>query len=149
MLKKKTYRVRLWKKLILIILFSFNTFGGSNEIYYYDQEAISLTGKIETQTFPGPPNYESIKNGDSIEKCWFLKLEKPIDVLSISKEEKNRDDPAFNVRIVQLAIQNDLLWDKIKKGKKVRVKGTLYHRQNGHHHSKVLIHTSGLEVLNE
>ncbi len=134
-------------KTILAILISFNAFG-LNKAYYFDNAAISLKGKIEIQTFPGPPNYESIKNGDSIEKCWFLKLEKPIDVLSISKEERDRDDPVFNVKIVQIAIQNDLLWSKIKKGEKVRLKGTLYSRQNGHHHSRVLINADSLEVLN-
>ena len=33
---------------------------------------IQLTGKIESSTLPGAPNYESINNGDCPSERWFL-----------------------------------------------------------------------------
>jgi hypothetical protein len=33
------------------------------------------------QTFPGPPNFDSIKGGDDIERHFYLKLDVPVDVL--------------------------------------------------------------------
>jgi hypothetical protein len=33
---------------------------------------VQLTGKVESSTLPGAPNYESIENGDCPSERWFL-----------------------------------------------------------------------------
>jgi len=47
------------------------------ECMNYEPDAVSLTGKIIRKTFPGRPNYESIKAGDEPETYWILISDKP------------------------------------------------------------------------
>lgn len=39
---------------------------------------IELEGKLTIQTYPGPPNYESIEEGDRKMDVWVLHLDKPV-----------------------------------------------------------------------
>src|SRR6516225_3431356 len=41
-------------------------------------DALSFTGTLSNQVFPGPPNYEDIKKGDKPERAYILKLDAPI-----------------------------------------------------------------------
>lgn len=106
----------------------------------YEPEVVSLIGTIETQTFPGPPNYESIATGDEIERGWYLRLEQPIDVIPRPDSNISNTEPEKNVRIVQIAVGNESIWKELRDGRRGQVKGTLFHRLTGHHHARVLIH---------
>ena len=99
---------------------------------------------IEIQTFPGAPNYESIKEGDKIEKGWILKIDDPFDMVPTSHDEDVEAAPEKNIKFVHLAIMNDKIWPELKQGKHVSVEGVIYHRENGHHHSRVLLETEKL-----
>jgi hypothetical protein len=109
---------------------------------------VALSGTLELQTFPGPPNYESIRNGDKRERCFYLRLDVPVEV-----EAKGAHPGVVNVQternvsVVQLAIdaEDDRLWSRFRKagpGQRVKVEGTLFHQFTGHHHSRVLISVS-------
>ena len=71
----------------------------------YGPSSFELTGSIELQTFPGPPNYESIKGGDETERGFYLRLDSPRDVfpegvhLGVENAQAER-----NVRVMQLAV---------------------------------------------
>ena len=52
---------------VFIFLASVETFA-SNQIFFYVPEPVELNGKLERQTFPGLPNYESILSGDAPER---------------------------------------------------------------------------------
>ncbi|MFL5815571.1 MAG: DUF4431 domain-containing protein [Bdellovibrionia bacterium] len=134
----------------LLILFACPSLA-SNQVLTYGPSIVELTGTLDLQTFPGPPNYESIKNGDEIERHFYLKLDKAVDVLpkgassEIENPEKER-----NVRIIQLSIseEDDKLWDsfrKVGKGAHVKIQGTLFHRFTGHHHSRILMVVSNMQ----
>jgi hypothetical protein len=138
--------------LILLILFACPSFA-SNQVLTYGPSIVELTGTLDLQTFPGPPNYESIRNGDEIERHFYLKLDKDIDVLpqgansEIENPEKER-----NVRVIQLSIseEDDKLWDrfrKLGKGAHVKIQGTLFHRFTGHHHSRILMVVSKMQPI--
>ena len=45
-----------------------------NAIVTYEPEIVELVGTLDLQTFPGPPNYDSIQKGDDIERHFYLKL---------------------------------------------------------------------------
>ncbi len=60
----------------------------------YEPTTIELTGTIKPVTFPGPPNYQSVREGDKPERYWVLYLLKPICVdgdpnNNINEAEKN------------------------------------------------------------
>ncbi len=41
-------------------------------VVYGEPEIVELTGILNLQTFADPPKYESIKDGDAIERYFFL-----------------------------------------------------------------------------
>lgn len=112
---------------------------------------MELIGTLDVQTFPGSPNYDSIKDGDEIETHFYLKLGTPVDVLPTGKHPGVQDpEEERDVTIVQLAIdaENEALWTRLRrigKGGRVKATGTLLHRFTGHHHSRVLLDVIGLE----
>jgi hypothetical protein len=133
-------------------LFAYPSFA-SNQVLTYGPSVVELTGTLDLQTFPGPPNYESIKNGDEIERHFYLKLDNAVDVLprgpstEIENPEKER-----NVSVIQLSIseEDDKLWNrfrKLGKGAHVKIQGTLFHRFTGHHHSRILMVVSKMQPI--
>jgi hypothetical protein len=105
--------------------------------------AVSLTGKLRSQVYPGPPNFESIKNGDSRETVIILTLVRPVCT------NRSSDDPAENnIREVQLVVTHDADWKTIRqlKGKKAVVTGTLFHAMTGWHQTSVLIYVSNIRA---
>ncbi len=140
--------------LFISLLLDINLSFGANPVMHYEPAIVEVTGIIEQQTFPGPPEYESIAKGDRIEKGWYLRFLEPVDV-----EETKNDAPSAeseterNVRIIQLTwdYENHKLEKKIretmKKKIKVHLKGYFFHRWSGHHHSRVLMSVDQLEVI--
>ncbi len=124
----------------------------SRSILHYDPETVELSGKIEQQAFPGSPNYESIPEGDQVEKGWYLRLDRPIDVVETKNDAPSpSSETERNVKIMHLAWgENPGLRSKIKDVTKskceVHLKGHLFHRWSGHHHSRVLMWVDTLEI---
>ena len=126
---------------ILCFFISLNVFAVNQQVSY-EPSAIELSGKLKRETFPGRPNYESIKSGDEIETHYYLSLEQKIDVIKNTNDKSPsiNDESVLNVNILQLVISNDSDWAKLKKagvGASVKIKGTLFKRHTGHHHSRV------------
>lgn len=73
---------------------------------------MELAGTLDLQTFPGPPNYESIATGDEMERHFYLKLDVPVDVVPGKDDHVDNPELEKNVKIVQLAIngEDDALW---------------------------------------
>ena len=103
---------------------------------------VSLTGKLTSKIFPGPPNYESIRNGDQKETAIILILTRPI--CTTSKDPASHGDPESGQRDIQLVISKDENWRTIRRlmRKRATVSGTLFHWNTGHHHTKVLMDVS-------
>ena len=134
----------------ILFLFSSPVYAG-NPIVHYEPSRVKLSGSLDLQTFPGPPNYESIADGDRMERHFYLKLDQPIDVLESKEDTDQNSENEKNVQIVQLAIngEDEALWSKFRragKGAHVVITGELFHRLTGHHHSRVLL---SVEKLNE
>lgn len=98
-----------------------------------------LPGVLLRETYPGRPNYESIKKGDEAETIWVLRLKKRICVSSsfdaINVSEKNQKKIQLVLEPAQYKRYRKLLWQK------VIVTGTLLHMHTGHHHKRVLLTT--------
>ncbi len=113
----------------------------SNPVYHYEPEKVKLVGTLEQQTFPGLPNYENIKTGDEVEKGWYLRLDRPIDVVASKKDVDPNAGTEKDVKVMHLTFNPDASGaDVMKKvGKKVILGGHLIHRISGHQHSRVLM----------
>lgn len=117
---------------------------------HFDPAIVELLGTVEIQTFPGPPGYVSIERGDEIERGWYLRLREPITV----EANKPTTDLGWQTEKHVQVLHMDINWGQIPEsklgiGKIIKVKGKLFNRQNGHHHSRVLIDVSELSEVHE
>lgn len=96
-----------------------------------------LEGVLVAHTFPGVPNFESIKDGDTPERYWLLRLPKPICV------SPDHDDPksgAQDVREIQLILrQEDFSRYRPLLGKRIIAQGDFMSPMSGHHHTAILL----------
>jgi len=127
----------------LLFTMSVIAFAGNRQVHY-EPVKVELTGRLDLQTFPGPPNYESIASGDEIERHFYLALIQPVDVVVTEKDNKSAvNGDSFNaVKILQLVVIKDEHWARLRElgeGGEVTIKGTLFQRFTGHHHSRVLL----------
>ncbi|MBI5893337.1 MAG: DUF4431 domain-containing protein [Deltaproteobacteria bacterium] len=102
----------------------------------YEPSIVELTGKLKRVVFPGPPNYESVKEGDEPEPYWVLYLASAICVNGDPKSDFNT--PESKIKSLQLLISN---YDKYRHllGQRVTVKGLLTHSFTGHHNTPVML----------
>jgi len=105
----------------------------------YEPAIVSLSGHLERRTYPGPPNYESIKNGDEPEVGFYLTLPQPLCTLA---GDSNAPDeyPQQGVTLVQLVLDK-AGYDKLQSSldRKVTLQGGLSASFNGHHHAPLLL----------
>lgn len=139
-------------KLLPVFLFLFSPLAmAKNQIFYYQPKSVELTGIIKILTFPGPPNYESVKKGDLREKGIYLILKNPVDIeLVPNTEQMSNDELEKNVKIIQLVVYRDVGWGKFKKDRDneyAHVKGTLFRAYAGHHHARVLLRIEEIDFL--
>ena len=114
----------------------------------YEPAVVEVTGVIKRQTFPGPPEYESVAKGDEAETCWILHLSQIVCVKADGIKDSINDETEEGITELQLNLDADQ-YAKYKKlvGKHAKVTGTLYHSINGHHHTTVLITVKSIEPL--
>jgi hypothetical protein len=140
----------LLSTLVLILHCSWGY--SANTVLHYEPAIVELTGIIEQQTFPGPPGYESIASGDDIEKGWYLRLSEPVDVVATKIDAPSASsETEKDVKIMQLTWNSSgpekAIRSATKAKKKVRLKGHLFHRLSGHHHSRVLMWVNKLNEI--
>jgi len=110
----------------------------SKDCLEFEPVLVKVSGVIERDTFPGRPNYESIKDGDKLEVYWILKLPKSICVIGKSINDINKSED--NIVELQLVL-SDNQYKQYRKfiGHKVITSGTLFHSMSAHHKTTVLI----------
>lgn len=133
---------------IFCFYISLNIYAANMQVNY-EPSVVELTGKLKLETFPGAPNYESIKSGDEVETHYYLSLEEKIDVIKNINDKVTsiNDETVTNVNVLQLVVGNDSHWGLLKKagvGHSVKIKGTLFKRHTGHHHSRVLLEVKNI-----
>lgn len=99
---------------------------------------VELRGVLTRQTFPGPPNYESVGAGDQAETVWIVRLDHPVCVAGTSDV---LEASVHSVKEIQLVIGSSATYHahKADVGKRVCVSGSLFARHTGHHHTPVLL----------
>lgn len=101
---------------------------------------VKIKGKYSQKTFPGPPNYESIKNGDRSETQWILKFDNPVCVNRTPQEEFWTKRAILNVKKVTLVLSQSMYkkYESLML-RKVVVTGTLWEAHTAHHRTRILI----------
>jgi hypothetical protein len=132
--------------LLIIILFVTPVSVAKNQLVYFEPKHVELYGIIKNLKFPGPPNYQSIRNGDADETGTYLILNNPIDVQLLPKIQIGNDEPESNVKLIQLVVHNDHDWQKIKEGNYVQITGTLFHALTAHHHARILLWIDKIKI---
>ena len=137
-------RTRLSKTVLLLILGLCISANAQKCLEY--GPAVSLTGTLRSQVFPGPPNYASIKRGDRKETAIILKLVAPACTTGNDPADVNVSE--IRIREMQLVVTKDAHWRTVRRlmGKRAIVTGTLFHAHTGHHRTKVLIHVVNIRA---
>ncbi|PIB93215.1 DUF4431 domain-containing protein [Caulobacter sp. FWC2] len=105
----------------------------------------SLDGVLVAHTFAGPPNFESIKDGDRPERYWLLRLPKPICVAD-DPSDPDMGAGAQGVREIQLILKAED-FDRYRPllGKPVTAEGDFMSAISGHHHTPILLQGATLK----
>jgi len=135
--------------LLLLIFFISPNLMAKNQLVYFEPKHVELIGVIKKLQFAGPPNYESLKNGDKDETGPYLILNNPVDVQLAPKSRSDTDIPEKNVSLLQLVVDHKKDWEKIKEGNFVQINGTLFHAFTGHHHARVLLMIEKVTVISK
>lgn len=146
-LKLLLYGVRMKKifskiLMLFVFIFSFLAFtekAMAEECLSYEPKEVRLIGTIIRKTFPGPPNYESIENGDEPETFWILRLKKPVCLKGKPDDELN-SEAEKNIKDFHMVLDNEM-YARYKHlvSKDVIAEGTLFHAHTAHHRTKVLM----------
>ncbi|HEU4769901.1 MAG TPA: DUF4431 domain-containing protein [Pyrinomonadaceae bacterium] len=110
----------------------------------YEPATVELEGRLVIQNEYGPPNYGETPKTDRKERVPVLVLAKPISVRGIPGHEYNATSVEDTRRIQLVFLDNPPAYKQLI-GKKIIVKGSLFHAHTGHHYTPVLIIVSSLE----
>jgi hypothetical protein len=120
-------RAGTWRILTPVLLLS-TVWSGPLAAACQRYGALTLTGRLVQQTYPGRPDYESVTRGDEPLIIWVLQLDRGLCV-----DASNSSDPsAYNEREIQLVVGTDQYagsrnYGPYRKllGAKITVTGTL------------------------
>jgi hypothetical protein len=116
---------------------------GVAECHGWSPASVSLSGKLVSETFPGPPNYESVAQGDQPETYWILLLEKPVCVDGV--DDLGQGHLEARVERIQLVLTPELQKKHhASVGSLVEVTGMFMAAVSGHHQTKVLLEVTEL-----
>jgi hypothetical protein len=107
---------------------------------------VKITGTLTRKTFPGPPNYESVRKGDRAEMYWLVELRSPACVLE-DKVSPDLNPSQDQIREVQLVLESAMYKTYSGLiGRRVVAQGTLFGAHTGHHHTPVLLTVESIEA---
>jgi hypothetical protein len=99
----------------------------------YEPETIHIVGILQREVFPGPPNYENIRTGDSPETVWFVALDNDAGKVTETGERR-----------IQLILPENQYTHLLNQT--VVVTGTLFDAHTVHHHTPVLMFVTKLQT---
>ena len=114
----------------------------------YEPALVELTGVLERRDYAGPPNYESIEQGDAKETTWLLRLDRQA---CTEDSGDSSHDGRVGLLLLQLVFDPAAhAYDKYRPlmGKHIVARGSLFTAQTGHHHTDVLLTVSELKAAN-
>ncbi|OCQ51274.1 hypothetical protein Ppb6_03495 [Photorhabdus australis subsp. thailandensis] len=112
----------------------------TTENCYKEGQKIILAGTLLRITYPGPPNYESVENGDTPETYWVLQPDNPIKCAKGAPDWGDRN-------FMQLVVPSDF-YDVYRSllGHRVNVTGKIMYAVSGHHHTPLMIDSQRIDA---
>lgn len=139
-------RVRVIAVIAIFVVFVEHAWAQSSQACLdYEPARVKLSGIIISRTYPGPPNYESIREGDEPETYWLLRLSRPV---CVNQEPGNLTNVAKrNIRQIQLVFNSEAAYKTYGRllRRRVWATGMLYGSFTGHHKTPVLLKVITLE----
>jgi hypothetical protein len=117
----------------------------AQDCFSYEADAVQLTGTISKKTFPGPPNYESIRRGDKPETYWILHL--PRSVCTTAGADSDAESGVTDLQLILTQKQYALYKKFVGRKVRVTVTGRLMHAHTGHHHTPVLMEVTDISSV--
>ncbi|HVQ08746.1 MAG TPA: DUF4431 domain-containing protein [Allosphingosinicella sp.] len=105
---------------------------------------ITLSGRLEARIFAGPPYYEDIRRGDARERAYILTLDRSICI----DDGGEFADPRQRFDRVHLYTGTDAIRPRLRAGlgRRVRVRGSGFAAQTGHHRAPLVVDVSEIRV---
>ncbi len=130
---------------MLVVLCTAPVWAQAASCLHYEGAPLTLAGKITLQTFYGPPNYGENPDTDSRETQAILLLSKPICV----QANPSSSDVAEKNQVRVTLVPPEGVDFGLYKGKKVTLRGTLFHANTGHHRTPVLMQVKNIESTHD
>ncbi len=125
-------------KVLAVLSLNLGAMVHATETLKYEPAQVTLRGTLSLQDFAGPPNYENVRQGDQLERCWVLTLKRPLRVVAPPNAEFYYTQE--NVREVQLVCTEGCEKKfSLSVEEEVTLSGTLFPAHTGHHHKGVLM----------
>lgn len=132
-----------WIEIASLIALSFATrAAGAGCLQFWPVE-VQLSGLLDARVYAGPPNYESIADGDRAERAFILVLADSICVDPDPESEVNIE-PQREIREVHMRWSNGDLGALV--GKDVLVRGRLSTTTIGHDRTPVVMDVTEVQV---
>lgn len=138
--------VIIYCEVLFSPLYSLGQRNGNTDCLAYEPAVVTLRGILTRHTFPGPPNYENIRNGDRPETALIMDLRSPVCV-NEDPAQPDLNPAKQQIRHIQLVLKtSEYEQYKTLVGRRVTATGTLSGKLTGHHHTPVLLTVRTLEV---
>jgi hypothetical protein len=134
----------IMKNVMLVVatcVFITGTARASEECLTYEPQVVVLEGKVVTRTFFGPPGYGETPKIDTREKQALLLLKSKICIAEGSDENQPAEINQSKITLVPTSIKSFTPYT----GKRVTVKGEIFHAISGHHHTPILMSVQTIE----
>jgi len=129
---------------VFIVTGGFAETAQEKEWLSYQPTVVELKGTLTVKTYYGPPNYGENPDTDAREELPILILKQPINVRGNPDPRAGFDRKSVaDLQEVQLVLTTP---HKEFIGKRVVVKGTLFHGFTGHHHTDVLMDVRSIKL---
>lgn len=130
-------RLAVVSRGLLLAAFLTDTAYAAPQCLHYEPSVVALSGTLVRKTFPGPPNFESVENGDRAETGYYLQLNPGICTRAAGNDDAGDHDGIKEIQLVLSGAQYDALRPKL--GARVTLTGSLFEAHSGHHHTPVLL----------
>jgi len=101
----------------------------------YEPDTVRIAGVLEQLTFPGPPHYQSITNGDRPQTGFYLRLATSICTIASPDYEAKT-----GVKLLQLVLDSlGFATLRPQLGRSVTLAGTLSAAHAASHHAPILL----------
>lgn len=101
------------------------------------RDTVTVNGSLVRETYPGPPNYESVAKGDEAETGFYLRLARPVCARNGTDETEISLDSVAHIQLVLDSAQYAGLSSSL--GQEVSLRGTIFSSHTGHHHAPLLL----------